>query len=164
MKDNSAYISYLPVLLKCFERSSGAILELGMGYSTMILHNLCQRTKRKIVSYEGDEKWYKENLIYKNDYHDINFVKDWDKIDITSQRWSMVLVDHRPARRRRIEAMRVANNANFILLHDSEQEINSIYGYQRIYPKFRHVFQYQGCKPNTAVLSNFINLNFLLTR
>lgn len=155
MKNNSAYISYLPMLMKAVEATTGPILELGMGYSTMILHNYCQETKRKIVSYENDPKWYAENTVYHTLWHEIRLVNEWEKIEIENKYWSVVLVDHRPAKRRRVEAMRVANFADYILLHDAEPEINRFYGYSKIYKNFKYVYRYTDCKPHTAVVSNF---------
>jgi len=155
MKNNSAYISYLPILLKAVESTTGPILELGMGYSTMILHNLCEKDKRKIVSYENDPKWFVENTCYISDFHRVNLVNNWEDIEIEGNYWSVVLVDHRPARNRRIEAMRVKDFADFIILHDSEPEIDRFYGYSEIYKHFKYVYHYTDALPNTTVLSNF---------
>jgi hypothetical protein len=149
------------MLTKIFYLTTGPILELGMGYSTMILHKFCEKEKRKIYSYENDPKWYAENTVYRSDYHFPMFVTNWDEIDIEDKYWSMVLVDHRPALRRKVEAMRVRNDADYILLHDSEPEINKFYGYQSIYKHFKYVKHYTGCKPHTTVLSNFKDLSNL---
>lgn len=155
MKNNSAYISYLPALIRCVEMTTGPILELGMGYSTMILHNMAESTKRKIVSYENDPKWYVENLDYKSDFHQIRLVNEWENIDIEDKYWSVVLVDHRPAFRRRDEAMRVKDTADYVIIHDSQPEINRFYGYTKIYPHFKYVYHYTNTSPQTTILSNF---------
>lgn len=162
MKDNSAYISYLPMLMRCIEHTTGPILELGMGYSTMILHNYCKLSKRPIYSYENDPKWFVENTCYKSDYHHLFLVNNWEDIEIENKYWSVVLVDHRPAKRRRVEALRVAPYADYILLHDSEPEIRRFYGYARIVPKFRYHYTYTKTKPHTTVLSNFKDIREIL--
>lgn len=161
MKDNRAYVTYLPILLKLVEQTDGPILELGMGYSTMILDMMCQQTERELASYENDEKWYKENLIYKSNYHSINYVEDWDKVPYHVRHWSIALIDHRPAMRRRVDAMRLKDNVDYILIHDSEPEIDRFYGYSRLYKLFKYRYDYKDCKPNTTVLSNFIDLSVL---
>lgn len=158
MKDNSAYITYLSPLIHAVEMSDEPILELGMGYSTMILHALCKKNKRQIISYDNDPKWYKENLCYKSDFHEINLVEDWSTLPIEKVFWGVVLVDHRPAVRRRVEAVRVKNNAKFVLLHDAEPEIERFYGYKKVYPEFKYRCLYDLCKPYTAILSNFIDI------
>lgn len=161
MKNNSAYVSYLPMLLKCVEKSTGPILELGMGYSTMILHNLCEKEKRKIYSYENDPKWYAENTCYMADFHFPMFVTDWDDIDIEDKYWSVALIDHRPARRRHKDALRIKDWADYIILHDTEPEIDRFYGYSRIYKYFKYVKHYTKSKPYTTVVSNFKDLSDL---
>jgi sensor histidine kinase YesM len=149
------------MLIKCVERSTGPILELGMGYSTMILHNLCELDKRKVYSYENDPKWYVENLIYRADYHHQILVTDWDEIDIEDKYWSVVLIDHRPAKRRRVDALRVKDWADYVILHDSEPEIDRFYGYKRIYQHFKNIHHDTRQRPYTTVLSNFKDLSTL---
>jgi len=162
MKDHSSYITYIVPLIQCIEETDEPILELGMGYSTMILHALCKKNKRQIISYENDPKWYKENLCYRNDYHEINLVTDWSKVPLEKIFWGVVLVDHRPAVRRRVEALRVRNNAEFVLLHDAEPEIERFYGYSKVYNEFKYKHIYDECKPYTAVLSNFVDIQQLM--
>lgn len=161
MNDIRNYITYLPVLTKLFEATNGPILELGMGFSTAFLDMMCRKTKRKLVSYENDRKWYEQNLMYRSDYHDVLLIEDWDNIEIGGTSWSIVLVDHRPALRRHTEALRVKDNADYIVLHDSEPEIDRFYKYSRIYPQFKYRFTYDKCKPYTEVLSNLKDLSWL---
>ena len=153
------YISYLPVLTRIVDLTDGPILELGMGFSTMILDMMCCLTKRPLVSYENDRKWYEKSLVYASDFHQILLAEDWDKIDIDSTHWSVAFIDHRPALRRRVEAKRLKDNADYIILHDSEPEINKFYRYTDIYPLFKYRYDYTRCKPYTVVLSNFKKLN-----
>jgi hypothetical protein len=161
--------SHLPILMKVLAMSEGPVLELGMGlFSTAFLHWACYDAKRKLVSYENKPDFFKM-LIYDdkreacNDYsyHEANFVEDsdWDKIDI-SEHWGVVLVDHNPGPRRREEILRVANNADYILVHDTDEKNDWYYKYSEYFPQFKYRWDSK-IYPRTTVLSNFKDLTNL---
>jgi len=159
---NEKHGTHLPILSRIMEITRGPVLELGMGnFSTPFLDMMCRRQKRLLVSYDNDPKWHKINKRYEHEYHKIILVEDWSKIDIDSTHWSVVLIDHRPALRRREEAVRLKHNANYILLHDSEEKVRTFYGYERILPHFKYRYNYDKLIPNTLVLSNFVDLSNL---
>jgi hypothetical protein len=160
MKDE-LYATHIPILTKLVDMSDGPILELGMGFSTLILDMMCKLTRRPIVSYENHREWYERYLEFASDYHKILFTDNWDSIDIDSTHWSIALIDHKPALRRRIDAVRLKDNCDYVILHDSEPEINRFYAYTRIYQYFKYRYDYTKCLPNTTVLSNFKELKFL---
>jgi len=161
MKDIRPYITYIPPLLKALEATKGDILELGMGFSTAFLDALCKESKRRIVSYENDIEWYEENRMYQSEYHDIILTNDWSTIPIEDRKWGVVLVDHRPAVRRRVEAKRVKDCADIVVLHDSEPEIDRFYRYSSLYKNFKYRYDYTVCKPNTTLLSNTLDVKGL---
>jgi len=152
--------SHIPILVKILERTDGRILDLGMGLSTIVMHAMATKTKRPVVSYESNMEWYKEYLKYQSDFHQIKFVDNWDKADIDNEFWDVALVDHHPARRRVKEVVRLANTANYILLHDSDI-FNKFYTGSGIYPLFKYRFNYTKCFPGTVVLSNTVDLSIL---
>lgn len=157
------YASHLPILLKIVDQTSGPILELGMGlWSTPILDLMCRGEKRPLVSYDNDPKWFKENEKWRSDYHEVNFVTDWNEAKIEQTHWSVVLVDHRPAKRRRDEIRRLANNADYIVVHDTEPETNQFYRYTWIYKLFKFRYNYTKCRPHTTVLSNFFDVSKII--
>lgn len=155
--------THLPILTRIMDMTDGAVLELGTGvWSTPVLDFMCRESKRKLVSYDNDPDWFEPNKKqWQSDFHDIKIVEDWDKADIDNTHWSVVLVDHKPAKRRFVDIKRLANNANFILIHDSEPESDKFFKYSWIYKHFKYRFDYTKCRPNTTVLSNFIDLKFL---
>lgn len=154
------YGSHIPILVKILERTNGKILDLGMGLSTIVIHIMAAQTKRPVVSYESDKNWYQAYLIYASDFHQIKLVDNWDKAEIDSEFWDVALVDHHPARRRVEEIKRLANKANYILLHDSDI-FNKFYTASGIYPLFKYRFDYTKSFPNTVVLSNTTDLSSL---
>lgn len=163
LPDEEKYATHIPMLTRCVSLTTKdqPILELGVGYSTFILDMMCQLTGQQIFSYENDREWHGKNLDFHTSNHKVIFTDNWDRIDIDSIHWGVALIDHRPALRRRIDAMRLRNNADYIILHDTEPEIERFYRYQSIYKHFKYVFHYTRCKPYTTVLSNFKELKNL---
>ncbi len=166
MSDNlkeELYASHIPILTRIVDISDPElpILEFGVGYSTMILDMMCKLSGRQIFSYENDRDWHKINLKYHNGNHKVWFTNNWDTIDIDHTHWGLVLIDHRPAVNRRVQALRLKDNADYILLHDSEPEIDRFYRYSGIYKHFKYKYDYTRCKPYTTVLSNNKDLSNL---
>lgn len=153
--------SHLPILIKCIERTNGSILDIGMGLSTVIIHMMINKNDRKAYSYESDINWYKEYEKYNSHKHQINFVEDWDKVDFESRRWSVVLVDHHPARRRVVEVKRLAQNSDIVLLHDCDI-FAKFYQQSGVYDLYKYKFIYDLCFPATIALSNTIDVSKLL--
>jgi len=154
--------SHIPVLLEVLKRVHRPVLELGVGYnSTPLLHWYCKTNGIKLLSLETDEKWLNKFKDFETKSHRLELIEDWDSADIDQIQWGMVLIDHRPAMRRRVEAKRLKDNAEYILMHDSEPEINRFYGYTKIYPLFKYRFDFTKVKPNTTILSNYRELSWL---
>lgn len=161
MKMSVRYGSHMPVLMKIVGITDGPILELGTGlYSTPYLHFACLPTKRKLVSYDSDEGWIRNFKDYRADFHDVNHITDWDKLD-TGGSWDIVLADHGPDERRHVEATRFASHAKYVILHDSNPEYDYLYKYSEVYPLYKYRFNDVSAHPNTTVLSNFIDLGKL---
>lgn len=157
--------SHIPVLVKLLEISDGAVLEMGMGLnSTPLLHWLCTAKERQLVSLENDPKWLGHNKAWENGFHRVEFVENWEKANIDNTHWSVVLIDHRPALRRKEDAIRLKNNANFVVVHDAEPEINRFYRYDKIDPHYKYKFLYDRVKPYTVVYSNFVDLPIILRK
>jgi predicted O-methyltransferase YrrM len=154
--------SHLPVLIKLVLMTDGSILELGTGFfSTPVLHWLCAEKKRKLVSYDSQEAFTELANNYLTDFHEVHQVKDWSKIDIESQYWSIVFIDHAPAQQRQLEMVRVANNADYVIVHDSELKHDKDYQYSKIAPLYKYRYDYDKVYPNTSVFSNFKDLKNL---
>lgn len=153
--------SHIPVLLKCLSLTSGDVLELGTGiFSTPLLHWLCSPNRRRLFSYENDAKYLDlyDLCSYEDEYHQIILVDDWDKIDL-AQPWDVAFIDHKPAERRRVDLLRLANYAKYIIVHDSGWREEKHYHYKDIFPVFKYRYDYTAYRPNTTVLSNLVDLS-----
>jgi len=155
------YSSFLPVLLEIMKTTHGDVLELGAGvFSTPILHWLCQKEKRNLLTMESDWTWfYFACQYYRTDYHKFIYAKRWNYDENTIKKsWDVVLVDHSPSQRRVTEVRLLANLAKYIILHDSNQSADRTYRYSTIYPLFKYRYDLLKVEPTTTVLSNFVDL------
>lgn len=162
--------SHLPILTKIMNMTDGPVLELGMGlFSTPYLHWACFEKKRKLVSYENKRDFFEmfefqDGRKIHNDYsfHEVKFVEnnDWDKVDLSGH-WSVVLIDHNPGPRRKEEVRRLANNADYIVVHDSNGRNDFYYKYSEVFPLFKYRYDYKKVYPQTTVLSNFKDMSNL---
>lgn len=159
-KNDLHYSSHLPLLIKMVSVTTGDVLELGTGmFSTPVLHWMCVPDKRKLVSYENDKHYYEISKQYENEYHAVNYVEDWDKIDIEKP-WDVVFIDHEADRRSK-EVARIANFAKYVILHDTCWRDERHYHYREIYSLFKYSYQFHLIRPKTTVLSNFVDVNEL---
>jgi hypothetical protein len=153
--------THIPVLVKLLKHLDKPVLELGIGWSsTPLLHWMCKEKKLDLISIESDGEWIKSFRTFRSDTHSIlqadeNFTLDFELPD----NFSLVFVDHKPARKRRASAVFFKDRADFIVLHDSELADHRAYKYTPIYDLFKYRLEYKGVdKPYTIVLSNRINL------
>lgn len=99
------------------------------------------------------------NLGKYGEWHEVRFVEDWAKADISGE-WSIALVDHSPGKRRIEEIKRLKDTTDYIIVHDTEPA--EYYGYEKIWDLFKYRFDYTQVIPNTTVLSNKHDLKGLL--
>jgi len=156
------YSTFLPMLLEAMARTNGDVLELGAGvFSTPLLHWLCQRQKRNLLTIENDRSWYGFVKRYlRTDHHQILHVANWDDADqYIDKEWDVVLIDHSPSERRIEEIKKLANKAKYLVVHDSDPWKDHQYHYSTIYPLFKYRFNFDQADHQTAVLSNFYPVN-----
>lgn len=152
MRIRRAWSSHLPVLYRIIPLVKESVLELGIGfYSTPFLHQMCKEKNLKLESFESDEqyvRWF-SNFRYGN--HSITFVDNWDKADI-DKHWGLVFVDHDDIRRP-IDVIRLANKADYIIMHDTQDEdYNNI---KSIWSHFKYIKHFTSDGIRTSLMSNF---------
>lgn len=156
------YSTFLPMLMEAMGRTKGDVLELGAGvFSTPVLHWLCEKQKRNLLTVESDRGWFKftrEHL--RSQYHKFLWVKSWDDAkEHINKDWDVALIDHSPSRRRIVEIRFLANLAKYLVVHDSEPWKDREYHYSQIYPLFKYRFNFDKADHQTVVLSNFFPVN-----
>jgi hypothetical protein len=149
--------THMPIVIKLVQATTGPVMELGAGlYSTPLLHWLCAEARRKLVSYESVEEFYKFCKTFQSRNHRIKFVNDWRKVKVKGY-YSVILIDHTTERRFK-DAIKWKNNADYIILHDSN---GGEYQYDKVYPYFKYIYHWKFSKPWTTVVSNFKDLSWL---
>lgn len=123
--DQMAWGSHQCALLGCLGRTSGAVLELGMGhFSTPLLHHYCQAAQRDLVSVESDLQWYKTFSHYIAYMHKLILAEYDDVVPKLAQRpWSVVLIDNSPGGARRAKDFTTLwPNSEYVVIHDYHQD------------------------------------------
>jgi hypothetical protein len=156
--------SHMPVLVKLLNITSGPVLELGMGpCSSPVMHLLCADKERKLVSYESSKKYFDGHQKFKTPLHEVIYVENekWEDVDIENTYWSVVLVDQTTSKRKDT-AIRLAQHADYVILHDSNGRFDSRYRYSEVYPHYKYRYIYHKLSPHTTVVSNFIDVSQLV--
>jgi hypothetical protein len=169
MRVSGAYGTHLGPLIAVMNKTDGDVLELGIGFfSTPYLHYQCLLSDRKLFSYDNDRGWVRKfvgnfgGYKYRSPNHDFNYIKDWKDADI-DKFWDVALIDHSPDSRRIEEVKRLADNARYIIIHDSNERHEDKYHYSEIYPLFKYKRVWDKDDRHATVLSNFVSLDNLWT-
>lgn len=140
--------SHLPALIAAVNRTSGPIWEFGSGmYSTPYLHWVCHAHKRRLITFEFQEKWWDFAAQFSADYHLIS--KSLDSIEGPC---SVALVDHDSPNMIRGNVLPYLTEAEFVILHDANYPDK--YGYTPHLSLFRYSFLCRNSRIRTLVLSN----------
>lgn len=148
------YNSHLPLLKKCLDITSGAIVELGSGlYSTPLLCEYAAENNRMFYSFDNNKEWSeKTGAIH----------VDWD-----SHEWvrncGVVFIDEAPAEHRKESIEAYSNIADVLVIHDTEPTSNYVYWLSDILQtfKYRVDFQPEGM-PHTTALSDTIDISSII--
>jgi len=145
------YGSHLPALAACLLATKGSVLELGSGdWSTGFLHRYCQATHRRLVTIESDLAYYQKYMGLRTSWHQIIHSNGSDALP--DGPWDVVLVDQNPPASRGVSIAQLANEATFLVCHDSEREESSAYQYD--FSPFAYRQDYSSGGPRTTVVSN----------
>ena len=157
------YATHLPVLAAlCSVVRDGPIVELGGGYfSSPLLHWICFDRQRRLLTLETEEDTLRLLVNFNRGHHEIRRVDDWDAVDLSGP-WSIAFVDHRPADRRGRDVERLADAADYIIVHDTDEKDEAKYHYKDALANFRYRYDYHRARPQTSVVSNKFDPNLIL--
>ena len=159
------YTTHMALLLKILDINDGDVVELGGGvFSTPFLHWYCKNKNRELITYDDNIDYYNFERQFKSNHHKVILVKDWDEVDVKTHR-GLVFIDHGGKRgtgyRRGLDATRFKDSADYIVLHDTELKGQKLYGYDKMWSKFKYRFDWKECVPETSVVSNKKDLSWL---
>src|SRR4051794_35570615 len=112
-----------PILIKAVLLSKGPVLEIGAGlYSTPLLHWLCKFLGRKLVTYENNADYFSYASMFRSSEHSVKHIQNWEEDMDLKTHWGVVLMDHNPDERRALDVIRFKDNADYIVIHDTNRE------------------------------------------
>lgn len=141
--------SHRPALWIAFKYTNYNVVELGSGFgSTPLLRLACSISGREFISYETNKDWAeKTGSIFTDTYfHELG------KIDL-------LFIDAAPGEQRKDLIELHKDNADVIVIHDTEEGAQNIYGIREILNSFKYRLNYypKG-NPGTTALSNKIDV------
>lgn len=153
--------THIPLLVRMFDLSTGPVLELGTGrYSTPVLHWLANMSERHVISCEIEPKWYERAKRMASPYHHIVAVRSWD--ELPTEHVGLAFIDSAPAESRSFLIAKYALVADYLVVHDTEAEQESVYGMAPMLAMFTHRYDYTKLRPHTTVVSNRFDLGGIL--
>ncbi len=149
--------THFPILAAALERSGTLpVVECGIGdYSTPMLHLLCKRLGRPLASLESHAEWLEEfkKLYARDPWHFFIHVPDWAELEIDDTiEYGVAFIDLAPGELRPVVAKKFANNAKYIVCHDTEAYGD---GWAKIEGVFRYATVWREYPTWTTVYSNF---------
>lgn len=150
------YGSHRPLLWLALINSKGDVDELGCGCgSTRLLEAYCLMHGRSFTSWENDHEWYKK---FKLAYGINVIIENYEGVYGISNP-GLLFIDSKPGEQRKILIEQFSNNAQIIVVHDTEESAEYVYGMKEILStfKYRLNFKPKGL-PHTTAVSNFINV------
>jgi len=147
------YSSHLPLLYLALNKTDGhSVVELGSGKgSTMMLKQKCKEQKRNFSSYENDIFYAKK--------HDNVITKITNYMNVYLHNPSVLFIDSAPGEQRKDLIELHKDNADVIVIHDTEEGAQNIYGIREVLNSFKYRLNYYPVgNPGTTALSNKIDV------
>jgi hypothetical protein len=130
--------THLPALLDALARTTGPVLELGMGHvSTPILAAICEQMGRPLLSIESNPEWMAKFVRMASPHHKIVQAEDLSACpEFLEWQGSVALVDHYPSINRGRDAAALKGRCEIVVMHDTEPSEESYYGWNVAYAAF----------------------------
>lgn len=134
----------------------GDVLELGSGEgSTALLRAFCEANGRMFRSWDNNLEWSKKVSS--------GYTQDWDATieSAKEKRHGLIFIDHAPGERRHLDAIALANAADVLVLHDTEEGGAGNYMWDKAWPHFTYRLNYNrtGGGAGASLVSNTIDVN-----
>lgn len=153
------------LLWPALEATTGEVVEMGMGDgSTPQLHDYCRDTARPLYSYENSVEYAAQFAHLATGHeagktgHSILVLKDWDIVSQEHPSPDVVLIDHAPGERRKIDIALFAHSAKIIVCHDTEPAADHGYQMRAELSKFKYLAEYQSPGAWATIVSNFVDV------
>jgi len=159
LKDFSNFDNHRVLLWPALEKTVGPVVEMGMGQgSTPYLHEYCKDAGRELFSFDHDIKWAAKFEDFCTYIHHIASVTQWDLVYNTISKASVVLIDHAPGERRKIDIERWNGSCDFLIAHDTEPAAEKGYQMRPSLEKFKYLKDYKTEGAWSTIVSNLHEL------
>ena len=157
--------SHQPVLIHILNTiTKGDVLEFGVGiHSTPLMHAICEKQKRNLLSIETDLKWLNKFNHYRSNFHSLEFVTPNElggNHHIYNKKYAVALIDGITSELRQIVSERIT--ADYIIVHDTEFFAAKKHDPDRHnydFSMFKYVGHFRFFEIGTSVLSNLDEIN-----
>lgn len=159
LKDVSNWDNHRYLLWDALEMTSGEVVEMGCGPgSTPFLREYCKDKNRMLFSYENDFEWFKKFQSMEDAIHKVIHVTDWDDVVKRHLSPSVVLIDHAPGERRKIDIGLFMNKAHILVMHDTEQAADHGYQMRQFIPYFKYWRDQKSPGAWASIASNYVEV------
>lgn len=120
------WCSFLPALTRALVSSHGPVIEIGIGhFSTPVLHEYCEASRRKLISVESDPVWAKAlKDVYESPFHEF-VIGEYCHVlpELAKGTYGVVFIDNSPGGSgRSIPFTQFYHQTEFIVVHDYHLE------------------------------------------
>lgn len=134
-KGMDPYATHQEALIAACSQTTGPIVELGCGdSSTKLLHSAFP--DRCIVSVDHNADWLNRYTYLRTSNHVFMLVADYLNFTLPVSRAGVLFIDSDPGEQRKLVLMQQANNADFIVVHDTEPNCHPKYQWGDCFDSF----------------------------
>jgi hypothetical protein len=132
------------------------VIELGSGEgSTPLLRQYCTDQQLTFQSFDNNKEWCEKT--------GAQYIDNWDLLidEASTRHHGLIFIDHAPGERRHLDAIAVANAADVLVLHDTEEGGAGNYMWEKAWPHFKYRLNYNrtGGGAGATLVSNKIDVN-----
>ena len=118
----SGYATHLPAVVAAFVRTKGPVLEVGSGwFSTPVLRDLAELTKREVLSIEESVRWAQEGTdsLPGSMYHSLRWRRSYAGSKEFQKSWGLVILDNNGAEQREELLRTLRGKAKVVVVHEA---------------------------------------------
>lgn len=148
--------SHIPWLALAIAKTSGPIIECGMGdYSSVLCHVMAK--DRQLTSYETDEHWMRKYAFLASPTHTLKHVTNWGLEIEALGHIGLGFVDNSPGEERIQVVAALKGKCDVIMAHDTEADIppsGGNYGWKHLSGLFKHEIVFKLVRPWTTIYTD----------
>lgn len=145
--------SHRPLLWLAVNKCIGNVIEVGCGYgSTLLLQNYCKQNNQWFISLDNNKEWVDK-------FDATDYAEDLIGCACSYQPCAVLFIDFAPGELRGNAISEMSNDADVIVVHDTEPGAEYVYGMKEILSTFKYRLDYQPeGMPHTTAVSNTVNV------